>query len=67
MQLMEHPEHGRTHAYSQAQIDSNLENGWNIVEDKKVDIKELRKQYFNKFGKKPYHGKTAEKLIEELG
>lgn len=67
MQLMEHKDHGRTHAFTAAQVEENLENGWEVVKEKQRDIKELRKLYFKKFGKKAYHGKTAGKLIEELG
>lgn len=68
MILMEHPEHGRTHAYTAAQVEENKANGWKVFEesDVKEDIGTLRKKYRDKFGKKPYHGKKAEELIREL-
>ena len=31
--LMEHDKHGRTHAYSQTEITTNISNGWRVVED----------------------------------
>ena len=33
--LIEHPEHGRTHVYSNAELQSHIEKGWEVVEEHK--------------------------------
>lgn len=68
MILMEHPSHGKTHAYTAAQVADNKANGWKICEEaiEKIDITALRRRYKAKFGKKPYHGKGVKELLRDL-
>lgn len=76
MVYMTHPLHGAMHVYTDAEVETNKKNGWEVIEPIKTvkfleariaeipaEIKSLAEQYEEKFGKKPHH-RLSEKNIE---
>ena len=42
--LIEHPNHGRMHVYSQLELDRHIKLGWHAVEEEKPPIKTRRRR-----------------------
>lgn len=44
MKLLEHTEHGRTHAYNDSELQFLLSQGWKIVDDAKAPVQEIESE-----------------------
>lgn len=55
MKLLEHTEHGRTHAYNDSELQFLLSQGWKIVDDTKAPVTKAPVQEIesSKFESKP--------------